>query len=224
MVLQGKTLINKMYLGDYEKRNLSIRGSNNTLTANHIYCVGRNYSSHAREMGADERKPPFFFSKPDWAITTSDVKYPENTDNLQHEVELVIVIGKNMSIFGYAVGVDLTQRDIQTDAKKQGKPWFRSKCFLGSAPISEVIMADKNFNPSDIDLLLSVNGKIKQSGSCNDMIWSPVQIISKLATEIPLYPGDLIFTGTPEGVGVIVKGDKVTASIPGMVELSFSII
>ena len=213
-----------MYLGDYEKRNLPIRGSNNTLAANHIYCVGRNYSSHAKEMGADDRKPPFFFSKPDWAITTSDVKYPENTDNLQHEVELVIVIGKNMSIFGYAVGVDLTQRDIQTDAKKQGKPWFRSKCFLGSAPISEVIMTDKNFNHSDIDLLLSVNGKIKQSGSCNDMIWSPVQIISKLATEIPLYPGDLIFTGTPEGVGVIVKGDKVTASIPGIVELSFSII
>ena len=213
MVLQGKTLINKMYLGDYENRNLSIRGSNNTLTANHIYCVGRNYSSHAREMGADERKPPFFFSKPDWAITTSDVKYPENTDNLQHEVELVIVIGKNMSIFGYAVGVDLTQRDIQADAKKQGKPWFRSKCFLGSAPISEVIMADKNFNHSDIDLLLSVNGKIKQSGSCNDMIWSPVQIISKLATEIPLYPGDLIFTGTPEGVGKVEEGDVLNGFI-----------
>ena len=213
MVLQGKTLINKMYLGDYENRNLSIRGSNNTLTANHIYCVGRNYSSHAREMGADERKPPFFFSKPDWAITTSDVKYPENTNNLQHEVELVIVIGKNMSIFGYAVGVDLTQRDIQIDAKKQGKPWFRSKCFLGSAPISEVIMADKNFNHSDIDLLLSVNGKIKQSGSCNDMIWSPVQIISKLATEIPLYPGDLIFTGTPEGVGKVEEGDVLNGFI-----------
>ena len=213
-----------MYLGDYEKRNLSIRGSNNTLAANHIYCVGRNYSSHAREMGADERKHPFFFSKPDWAITTSDVKYPENTDNLQHEVELVIVIGKNMSIFGYAVGVDLTQRDIQTDAKKQGKPWFRSKCFLGSAPISEVIMADKNFNHSDIDLLLSVNGIIKQSGSCNDMIWSPVQIISKLATEIPLYPGDLIFTGTPEGVGPVNIGDEIVASIEGKVKHSFIII
>ena len=207
-----------------ETTNLFIKGSKNTLAVNHVFCVGRNYSAHAREMGADDRNSPFFFSKPDWAITTSDVKYPLGTNNLQYEVELVIVVGEELSIFGFGVGVDLTRRDLQLEAKKQGKPWLRSKSFLGSAPISQIIISDKDFNYTDMDLELSVNGDVKQSGHCKDMIWSPSEILCEMAAEIPLQPGDLVFTGTPAGVGTIVKGDKVTASIPGIVVLSFSII
>ena len=204
--------------------NLLVKGSDKTLAVNHVYCVGRNYSAHAREMGSDDRQLPFFFSKPDWAITTSDVKYPLGTNNLQYEVELVIVVGEGMSIFGFGVGVDLTRRDLQLEAKTKGKPWLRAKSFVGSAPISEIIISERDFNYRNMDLLLTVNGNVKQSGHCRDMIWSPSEILCEMAAEIPLQPGDLVFTGTPEGVGTIVKGDKITASIPGIVELSFSII
>ena len=204
---------------------LPIQGSENSFPVNHIYCVGRNYAAHAREMGVDVKDTPIFFSKPNWALVTpgTNIDYPTDTDNLNHEVELVIAIGENMSIFGFGVGVDLTKRDIQTKAKKDGKPWFRSKCFAGSAPVSKIIPAGDRTDFSDFNLALAVNGKVKQMGSCSDMIWNPGEIMCELAREVPLQAGDLIFTGTPEGVGKLKKGDDVVISIPELVELSFKI-
>ena len=203
---------------------LSIRSSEDIFPVNHIYCVGRNYAAHAKEMGVDDRQPPFFFSKSDWAVTSSDVDYPADTNDLQHEVELVIAVGEEMSVFGFGVGVDLTRRDIQGQAKKDSKPWFRGKSFPGSAPESKIIPLEKRSDYSDLNLVLSVNGELKQSGSCRDMIWSPLEILCELAADVPLQAGDLIFTGTPEGVGPLEKGDQVIAAIPGEVELSFSIL
>ena len=202
---------------------LPIHGSDQLFPVNHVYCVGRNYAAHAREMGADDRKPPFFFTKPSWAMTTSDVKYPKNTEDLQHEVELVIAIGEGMSMFGFAVGVDLTRRDVQGRAKESGRPWFSGKSFVGSAPISNIIPIKESEDLSDLQLTLKVNGELRQSGSCADMIWTPPEILCEMAGDIPLTQGDLIFTGTPEGVGRIQAGDLIEASIPDRAILSFRI-
>jgi len=207
-----------------EKVRLSIQGSDEKFPVNHVYCVGRNYSAHAKEMGADERKPPFFFTKPNWTITTDDVKYPKYTNDLQHEVELVIAVGEDMSIFGFAVGVDLTRRDVQGKAKESGKPWFSGKSFVGSAPISDVIPIKDSDRLSDLELKLKVNGELRQSASCSEMIWSPKEILCEMAADIPLGQGDLIFTGTPAGVGRIQSGDMIEATITDRAELSFKII
>ena len=208
-----------------ESITLPIQGSDNGFPVNHVYCVGRNYAAHAREMGVEDKEPPLFFSKPNWAVVTpgTNIDFPPNTDNLNHEVELVIAVGEDKSIFGFGVGVDLTRRDLQTKAKNEGKPWFRSKCFFGSAPVSEIIPIGDRTDFSDLKLTLSVNGKIKQSGTCKDMIWNPNEIMCELAGEVPLQPGDLIFTGTPEGVGKLEKGDAIVAAVTGVVELSFII-
>ena len=207
-----------------EKVRLSIQGSDEKFPVNHVYCVGRNYSAHAKEMGADERKPPFFFTKPNWTITTDDVKYPKYTNDLQHEVELVIAVGEDMSIFGFAVGVDLTRRDVQGKAKESGKPWFSGKSFVGSAPISDVIPIKDSDRLSDLELKLKVNGELRQSASCSEMIWSPKEILCEMAADIPLSQGDLIYTGTPAGVGRIRSGDMIEAIITDRAELSFKII
>ena len=202
-----------------------IQGTEDVFPVNQVYCVGRNYAAHAREMGADDKESPLFFSKPNWAVVTpgTNIDFPPDTENLNHEVELVIVVGEDMSIFGFGVGVDLTRRDIQAKAKEEGKPWFLAKCFPGSAPVSEIIPIGDLTDFSDLKLTLSVNGKIKQSGTCKDMIWNPNEIMCELAGEVPLQPGDLIFTGTPEGVGKLEKGDAIVAAVTGVVELSFII-
>ena len=202
-----------------------IQGTEDVFPVNQVYCVGRNYAAHAREMGADDKESPLFFSKPNWAVVTpgTNIDFPPDTENLNHEVELVIVVGEDMSIFGFGVGVDLTRRDIQAKAKEEGKPWFLAKCFPGSAPVSEIIPMGDLTDFSDLKLTLSVNGKIKQSGTCKDMIWNPNEIMCELAGEVPLQPGDLIFTGTPEGVGKLEKGDAIFAAVTGVVELSFII-
>ena len=207
-----------------EKVRLSIKGSDEKFPVNHVYCVGRNYAAHAKEMGADERKPPFFFTKPNWTITTDDVKYPKYTNDLQHEVELVVAVGEDMSIFGFAVGVDLTRRDVQGKAKESGKPWFSGKSFVGSAPISDIIPIKDSDRLSDLELKLKVNGELRQSASCSEMIWSPKEILCEMAADIPLGQGDLIFTGTPAGVGRIRSGDIIEATITDRAKLSFKII
>ena len=207
-----------------EQTMLNIKDSEEKYPVNHVYCVGRNYTSHAKEMGVDDRKPPFIFTKPNWTLTTSDVKYPNGTNDLQHEVELVIAIGESLSIFGFAVGVDLTRRDIQSLAKEQGKPWFSGKNFLGSAPISYIVPINKSEDLSNLELTLNVNGELKQSGNCSEMIWSPNEILCEMSKDIPLSQGDLIFTGTPSGVGMIHPGDAIEASISNLAELSFKII
>ena len=207
-----------------ERVILPIHGSDELFPVNQVYCVGRNYAAHAKEMGVDNKKPPFFFTKPSYTITTGDVKYPQNTEDLQHEVELVLAVGEDMSIFGFAVGVDLTRRDLQGQAKKDGKPWFRGKSFVSSAPISEIIPIAVSEDLSTLELTLKVNGELRQSGSCADMIWSPQELLCEMAMDVPLKQGDLIFTGTPEGVNKLKTGDIIEASIVNKIDLSFTII
>ena len=175
-------------------------------------------------MEEDERQPPFFFSKPNWTVTGNNVPYPEKTNNLQHEVELVLALGKDANIFGIAVGVDLTRRDLQTEAKHAARPWFVGKNFVGSAPISEIIPINSINDFSKLELKLEVNGEVRQNSFCSNMIWSPTEILSKIAEDVPLKSGDLIFTGTPKGVSTINIGDKIVASIEGIIKHSFAII
>ena len=207
-----------------ERVLLPIHGTDELFPVNQVYCVGRNYAAHAKAMGADDRKPPFFFTKPSYSIITGDVIYPPNTEDLQYEVELVLAVGEDMSIFGFAVGVDLTRRDLQGQAKKDGKPWFRGKSFVGSAPISRIIPIEGLEELSGLELRLMVNGELRQSGSCTDMIWSPQELLCEMAADVPLKQGDIIFSGTPEGVGKINTGDFIEASILNKIELSFKII
>lgn len=194
-----------------------------------IYCVGRNYAEHAREMGHDpDAEPPFFFSKPADAVVTDGaaVPYPTETGNLHYEVELVAAIGKggrNIAIedalghvWGYAVGIDLTRRDLQTWAKKAGKPWEVAKGFDHSAPISALVPASTLTPPLRGAITLTVNGETKQSADIADMIWDLPHVIAELSRYFELVPGDLIFTGTPSGVGAVVKGDRLTGTIAGV--------
>ena len=204
--------------------SLPIAGQNTKFPVNNIYCVGRNYALHAKEMGEDTRQPPFFFSKPNWTLTTEDVHYPKDTENLQHEVELVLAIGENDTVFGIAAGVDLTRRDLQTRAKKAGRPWFAGKNFVGSSPVSTIVPVNHPLDFSKIELRLHVNGELRQNATCDQMIWSPSEILSQISYDIPIEPGDLIYTGTPEGVGPVNIGDEIVASIEKKVKLSFSII
>ena len=191
-----------------------------------IYCVGRNYRDHAIEMGGDpQREKPFFFQKSSDILVKngSEIIYPEDTSNFQYEVELVVAIcqdafkvgsseAKNI-IFGYAVGVDITKRDLQKISKDSGKPWFSAKVFYGSAMISDIVPKEDSYYPEDIKISLEVNGERKQFTGCNNMIWNVFELISILSQTIPLKAGDLIFTGTPAGVGQLQKGDIVEAKL-----------
>lgn len=212
---------------------LKVNNSSRLIPIGKVYCVGRNYPDHALEMNEEvEKKEPFFFTKPPQSLTQKKViEYPSNTCNLQHEIELVIVIGSecaNISskdaldyIFGCAVGIDLTKRDIQKIAKENRKPWDLSKGFDNSAPISLINRDILDYEK--LQLRLSVNQEIKQSGSTSSMIWNVRELISYLSNQITLHPGDLIFTGTPSGVGPINKGDKIFASIKdvGSIDIKF---
>lgn len=210
---------------------LAIAGRPELFPVRRIYCVGQNYADHAREMGSDpERDPPFFFSKPaDAAVPSGSVlPFPPRTENLHHEVELVLALGGGGSdvsveaatglIFGCAIGVDLTRRDLQAEAKRNGRPWDMAKGFDRSAPIGAIT---PGLPPAAAAIGLSVNGEVRQTGQLSDMIWSPAEIVSILSTFVTLEPGDLIFTGTPAGVGPLRSGDGVLASIEGLVDLSF---
>ncbi len=189
-----------------------------------IYCVGRNYADHAIEMGADpEREPPFFFSKPADAVTQSNkVQFPPLTNKLQHEVELVIALGPDAKVFGYAVGVDLTRRDLQAEAKLHSRPWDMAKGFDESAPISEIIPSVGPFN--NMSISLRVNGEEKQCGSTAQMIWSVAEVLEQLGRYTKLKPGDLIFTGTPAGVSSIQRGDVLEVSLGASLQHKFSLI
>ncbi|MBI4046257.1 MAG: fumarylacetoacetate hydrolase family protein [Devosia nanyangense] len=194
-----------------------------------IYCVGRNYAEHAREMGHDpDREPPFFFGKPADSLVTggADTPYPANTQDFQFEVELVVALaegGSNLSpeaipakIFGYAVGIDMTQRDVQSVAKKAGRPWDMSKGFDHSAPIGDLIPATRIGHPSRGVITLKVNGVEKQRGDISDLIWPIADAIAYLSNWVELKPGDLIFTGTPAGVGPVVRGDFLEGAVEGV--------
>jgi fumarylpyruvate hydrolase len=199
-----------------------------------IYCVGRNYAAHRREMGGDDRDPPFFFAKPADALVQpgAAVAYPSATKNLHHEIELVAAIGgegvdvpveKALDlVFGYAVGVDLTRRDLQAAAREKLQPWEASKGFDQSAPISPI---KRWTGPAPQGRIwVAVNGQVKQDAVVADMIWNVAEIVSEASRLWRLMPGDLIFTGTPEGVGPLVKGDAVTGGVDGVGELAFKIV
>ena len=211
-----------------------IQGSDQVFPVRRILCVGRNYAAHRREMGGDDREPPFFFAKPADAIAPPGVNpaYPSATSNLHHEVELVVALGGGgadvpvdgaMSlVFGYAVGVDLTRRDLQASARDKGQPWDSSKGFDQSAPISAIrCHLDR---PPEGRIQLSVNGATRQSAALTDMIWNVPEIIAEASRLWRLAPGDLIYTGTPEGVGPLVRGDIVEAMVEGVADLAFKVV
>jgi len=201
-----------------------VQGSDRPFPVRRILCVGRNYAAHAREMGADGRDPPFFFSKPADAVVLpgADVPYPSATADLHHEIELVVAIGEGGAIFGFAVGVDLTRRDLQNGFRAKGQPWDAAKGFDASAPISPIVPSDGTIPQGRITL--SVNGAVKQAGEVADMIWSVEEIVVEAGKLWALEAGDLIFTGTPEGVGPLVRGDRVEGSVEGVGSLAFRIV
>jgi len=211
-----------------------VAGSELVWPIRRVLCVGRNYADHAREMGADpDREPPFFFTKPADAVipASGHVAYPPLTHDLQHEVELVVAIGRETvnaspdeaaeSIFGYAVGVDLTRRDLQNEAKELRRPWDWGKSFDQSAPISPLVPLAGVLTSGRI--WLSVNGDVRQDGDVADMIWGVPEIIAFASESIRLLPGDLVFTGTPAGVSTLRRGDAVAGGVAGVGEFSFEV-
>jgi fumarylpyruvate hydrolase len=209
--------------------SVEVSGRTERFPVHRIYCVGRNYAAHAREMGGSpEREPPFFFSKPADAIVANGVAvpYPQRTSNLHHEIELVVAIGRGGRaiqvddaldhVYGYAVGNDLTRRDLQTAARDSGKPWDVAKGFDRSAPISAIHPVSDVGHPRRGAIWLKVNGAERQRADLAEMIWSVPEIVAELSTYYALVPGDLIFTGTPAGVGALKRGDEIEGGIDGL--------
>lgn len=216
--------------------SVAIQNSEEKFPVHRIYCVGRNYAAHAREMGMDEREPPFFFAKPADAVVANgvDVPYPPRTSNLHHEIELVVAIGRGGSnipaaqalehVFGYAVGLDLTRRDLQSQAKDKGQPWDTAKGFDHSAPITAITPAKMSGHLSSGRIWLKVNDALKQEGDISQLIWSVPEVIAELSTFFKLVPGDLIFTGTPAGVSAIKAGYRLEGGVEGLETLRTKIV
>ena len=218
-----------------ERVSVPVVGSVDRFPVNRIYCVGRNYEEHAKEMGFTGREPPFFFLKPTDAIvaveagTTGTIPYPPLTNNLHHEIELVVAIGtggKNIiaadahkHIYGYAVGLDMTRRDLQAEAKKLGRPWCIGKGYDHSAPIGPITPAAQAGDVANAEIALQVGGKDRQRSNVSKLIWNIGETIEHLSAAWELQPGDLIYTGTPEGVAAVVSGDTMVGSVAGLVEL-----
>lgn len=208
--------------------SVSVFGKTDRFAVRRIYCVGRNYAAHIREMGNDERDPPFFFTKPGNAIVEngSTIPYPPGTDNLHFEAELVVAIGSGASaitiddalnhVWGYAVGNDLTRRDIQAAAKKMARPWDMAKGFDLSAPCGSLHPVDEVGHINSGSIRLKLNDSLQQDANLNEMIWSVPEIIGYLSGLVTLVPGDLIFTGTPAGVGPVKPGQSMTVEIDGL--------
>jgi fumarylpyruvate hydrolase len=214
-----------------------IAGTDQHYPVRRIYCVGRNYADHAREMGVDpEREPPFFFAKPADAVVAngSEIPYPLSTQNFHHEIELVVAIGKAgvqirpdsalTHVFGYAVGIDLTRRDLQLAARDKGRPWDAGKGFDRSAPISAIHRAEDIGHPASGSIWLKVNDAQKQAADLKDLLWPVPDVVAQLSQLFALEPGDLIFTGTPAGVGPLVAGDRVSGGVAGVDEISIRIV
>jgi fumarylpyruvate hydrolase len=216
---------------------LPIRGSDQQFPIHRIYCVGRNYAEHAREMGHDpDREPPFFFQKnPDTIVPDGgEFPYPDRSSNVHFEMELVIALsegGKDIAtseamnhVFGYAVGLDMTRRDLQGEAKKKGRPWEVGKAFEYSAPCAEVVTVSECGHPENSRIWLEVNGELRQEGNINQLIWNIPETISYLSGLFTLVPGDLIYTGTPAGVGAIKQGDTMKGGVDGVGEISIRVV
>jgi len=220
----------------WEPPSLPVIGGEGRFPVRRIYCVGRNYAEHAREMGGDpSREPPFFFMKAADAIVENGarVPYPPKTSNLQFEIELVVALaqgGANIAaekahdhVYGYAVGIDLTRRDLQQEARKAGRPWDMGKSFDHAAPCSAIAPAAKIGHPAQGAIWLKVNGETKQSADLSAMIWSVPEMIAYLSGLIELKAGDLLYSGTPAGVGAVVKGDKLEGHVDGVGDLAVTI-
>ena len=217
--------------------SLPVRGSDRLFPVHRIYCVGRNYAAHAIEMGHDpDREPPFFFQKnPDTLIPGGgEFPYPDKSEDVHYELELVVALasgGRDIAVeraldcvYGYAVGLDMTRRDLQGEAKKMGRPWDVGKAFDHSAPCSEIVPVENIGHPDAGAVWLRVNGEMRQEGDLNQMIWKVPEIIAYLSGLFTLAPGDLIFSGTPAGVGATVPGDSLHGGVAGVGELSVSVV
>jgi fumarylpyruvate hydrolase len=214
---------------------LAVAGSDRLFPVRRVWCVGRNYVEHIREMGQDERAPPFFFAKPADALVPdgSSIPYPALTKDLHFEVELVVALaagGRDVAparaldlVYGYAVGIDLTRRDLQIAAREVKRPWEIGKAFDASAPCGALKSAAEIGHPANGRIRLSVNGTVRQDGDLEQLIWSVPEIIAKLSQQVALAAGDVIFTGTPSGVGATVAGDRVEAEIDGVGKLAVTI-
>jgi fumarylpyruvate hydrolase len=213
--------------------SIAVEGSDARFPVGRIYCVGRNYADHAREMGHDpDREPPFFFMKAANSIVQngSTIAYPVGTKDVHHEIEMVAAIGKGgrnipvekalEHVWGYGVGLDMTRRDIQGEAKKMGRPWEMGKSFDESAPVTALRPASAIGHPANGAIWLKVNGQVKQQGDLNMQIWTLPEQINYLSSLITLQPGDLIFSGTPAGVGPVKAGDKLEGHVDGVGDLT----
>ena len=219
--------------------SLPVVGRGERFPVRRIYCVGRNYVEHAKEMGFTGREPPFFFLKPADATVvvnageSATIQYPSLTKDLHHEIELVACIGKGgrnikaadakQHIFGYAVGLDMTRRDLQGEMKKQGRPWCIGKAFDQSAPIGPITPAAQAGDIENAEIFLQVNGKDRQRSTVSKLIWNIGETIEHLSAAWELQPGDLIMTGTPEGVAAVVAGDTLTGSVAGLTPITVKI-
>ena len=218
-----------------------VAGSSEQFAVRRVYCVGRNYAAHAREMGFDpDREPPFFFCKPADAIVpvadsqTLELAYPSQTQNYHYEAELVAVIGKSGAdipvdnaldhVWGYAVGLDMTRRDLQMKMREMGRPWEIGKAFDASAPMGPIHPTSKIGHPQQAGIWLTVNGETKQRSDVSHLIWSVAETVAYLSQFFRLEPGDVIFTGTPEGVGAVKPGDRIITGIDGLGELKACIV
>ena len=216
--------------------SVAVAGTDARFAVRRIFCVGRNYAAHARELGNDpDRDPPFLFMKPADAVVDdgATVPYPPETKNFHHEIELVVAIGMGGAdiavgdalghVFGYGVGIDLTRRDLQELAKKMSRPWDWSKGFDHSAPVAPLHRFAPGAPPPNGRLWLAVNGAVRQDSDLAKMLWSVPEIVAFISRSMTLMPGDLIMTGTPEGVGAVVKGDVMTGGIDGLGEIRIAV-
>ena len=224
-----------MFTIDYPE--LAVAGSEERFPVHRIYCIGQNYAAHAREMGNDpEREAPVWFTKvPDAVVPGGGrVAYPPRTQDLHHEIELVVALhggGRDLEpaqarelIFGYAVGVDLTRRDLQAEYKRHGRPWDPAKSFEQAAPVSAIRPAAEIGHPEAARIWLAVNGELRQDSDIADLIWPVPEALAELSTLFTLVPGDLLFTGTPAGVGPLVPGDTIEGGIDGVGEIRVDIV
>ena len=217
---------------------LAVAGRDERFPVHRVFCVGRNYAAHAREMGKDpDREPPFFFMKPSAAVVDAtrptSVPYPPKTKNYHHEIELVVAIGIGGSdisianalehVYGYAVGLDMTRRDLQLEARDKGRPWEFGKSFAKSAPIGPLYRAEDVGHPSSAAITLTVNGQPRQSSDIAKLIWSVAECIAYLSQYEVLEAGDIIMTGTPEGVNAVVAGDTMRGAIAGLGEIDVNV-
>lgn len=216
--------------------SVAVAGSSARFPIRRVFCVGRNYAAHAREMGNDpDREPPFFFAKPADAVipASGTVPYPSATNDLHHEIELVVALGSGGTnidpadamdnVWGYGVGLDLTRRDMQAVAKDMGRPWDMAKGFDASAPCTPLIPVTTLGHPNNKTIWLDINGVRKQEGLLSDMIWSIPDVIAALSRLVELAPGDLIYTGTPSGVGQLNPGDVVAGGVDGVAQFTLTL-